>query len=140
VQLTRHRFLLFFGVVYLSLPVDFLLMSCEVPPNVSAIKSNTMRISLKRSGGFTGIPLSITVDTTTLSPEETIQFQQMVEAADFFHLPATIPAAPQPDRFQYQVTVEEQDRTHRVSVGESAVPPTLKPLLNRLMDAARQNY
>jgi hypothetical protein len=139
VQLTRHRFLLFSWAVFLSLPIDVLLMSCEIPSDISAIKSNTMRISLKRSGGFTGIPLTVTVDTATLSSEEAIQLQHMVEAADFFHLPATIPAAPQPDRFQYQVTVEQQDRTHRVSVGESAIPPTLKPLLNRLMDAARRN-
>lgn len=97
-----------------------------------------MRITFERSGGFTGIPMTATVDTQTLAAAQVTEFQSLVEAADFFRLPATIPAAAQPDRFQYQITVEDGNRHHTVSVGESAVPGTLRPLIERMMQAARQ--
>jgi hypothetical protein len=97
-----------------------------------------MHISLERSGGFAGIPLSVTVDTDTLTPEDAVQLQQLVEAAHFFELPKVFPATPQPDRFQYQISVEESGRSRSVSVGETAVPPSLRPLINWLMEAARR--
>jgi hypothetical protein len=97
-----------------------------------------MHISFERSGGFTGIPITVTVDSSTLSPNEAAQLHQLVDMANFFQLPETIPAPDQPDRFQYSITVEEGDRRHIVTVGEAAVPNTLRPLLNWLMEAARR--
>ncbi|MGA7932970.1 MAG: protealysin inhibitor emfourin [Kovacikia sp.] len=97
-----------------------------------------MRISFERSGGFAGISLTTTVDTATLTPAEGSQLRQVVEVADFFLLPAEIPSPAQPDRFQYRLTVEEGNRHHTVTMGESAVPGTLRPLLDWLLNAARQ--
>ncbi|MGB8702966.1 MAG: protealysin inhibitor emfourin [Thermosynechococcaceae cyanobacterium] len=142
-QLTRQQFLQKVGSVLLSLPLSIWLMACTIPSNVHqptspAMQGNPMHISLKRTGGFTGVPLTVSVDTATLSPAESAQLQQMVETADFFQLPSTFSATPQPDRFQYQITIEEPGHRHSVTVGETAVPPNLKPLINWLMDAARQ--
>lgn len=98
-----------------------------------------MRISFERTGGFAGISRTTTVDTATLPPEEANQLRQLVEAADFFHLPATItPPTPQPDRFQYQLTVEENGQQHTVRVSEQAAPDALRRLLEWLMDAGRR--
>lgn len=97
-----------------------------------------MRITFERSGGFTGIPMTTTVDTQTLAAAQATEFRNLVEAADFFRLPATIPAAAQPDRFQYQITIEDGDRHHTVSMGESVVPGTLRPLIERMMQVVRQ--
>ncbi|WP_416666370.1 protealysin inhibitor emfourin [Egbenema bharatensis] len=97
-----------------------------------------MQVSFERRGGFTGIPIEVTVNTAALSPEETAQLHRLVEAARFFDLPAQMNDLPQPDRFYYKVTVWQGDRQHTVRVGESAVPPPLYPLLDWLMEAARR--
>lgn len=97
-----------------------------------------MHISFERRGGFTGIPVTIDVNTDTLSPDEASQLHHLVEAAGFFQLPSTLPAPAQPDRFQYTVTVQEKDHSHTITVGESAVPATLQSLLDALMDVARR--
>ncbi|MBW4578713.1 MAG: hypothetical protein KME42_03955 [Tildeniella nuda ZEHNDER 1965/U140] len=98
-----------------------------------------MQISLERSGGFTGMPLTITVDTATLNPDRATQLRQLLEAADFFRLPSTPSAPAQPDRFEYAVTVREGDRSHTVTVSEAAIPAPLKPLLDWLMATARSH-
>lgn len=95
-----------------------------------------MQISLQRSGGFTGIPLTITVDTATLSPAQATQVRHWVEAADFFCLSSSSMPA-QPDRFEYEVTVREGDRAHTITVGDAAIPEPLRPLLSWLLEAAR---
>ena len=92
-----------------------------------------MQVTVERTGGFTGIPLTKTVDSATLSHQEAVRLHQMMDAADFFELPSTIPSTPQPDRFQYRITVEQEGKQHSVTVGEAAVPVNLKPLLNWLM-------
>ncbi|MFZ2169118.1 MAG: protealysin inhibitor emfourin [Methylococcaceae bacterium] len=97
-----------------------------------------MQITVERTGGFTGIPLTKTVDSATLSQQEAIHLHQMMAAADFFKLPSTIPSIPQPDRFQYQITVEQEGKLHSVTVGEAAVPANLKTILKWLMEQSTQ--
>lgn len=82
--------------------------------------------------------MNVSIDTTKLPPTEASQVKSLVEAADFFHLPEAITAPAQPDRFQYHLTVAEPKRKHSVTVGESSVPGTLRPLVEWLMEAARR--
>lgn len=98
-----------------------------------------MRISFERSGGFAGMMMTVSIDTSKLPPNEATQVKSLVDAADFFQLPPAIAAANQPDRFQYHVTVAEPKRQHSVIVGESCMPGTLRPLVEWLMDAARRS-
>jgi hypothetical protein len=97
-----------------------------------------MRILFERTGGFAGLIMTTTIDTNTLSPTEANQVRQMVEAADFFNLPATIASTSQPDRFHYQMTVEESDRHHTVQIDESVMPDRLSPLVEWMTEAARR--
>ncbi|NJN87064.1 MAG: hypothetical protein HC881_13190 [Leptolyngbyaceae cyanobacterium SL_7_1] len=97
-----------------------------------------MQISVERSGGLMGALLTTTLDTSTLAATDAAQLRQLVEAADFFHLPATIPTAAQPDRFRYTITVRQGDRHHTVTVGESTLPSTLRPLLDWLSEMGRK--
>lgn len=99
-----------------------------------------MLITFERSGGFAGLITTTTVDTTTLPAAEANQIRNLVKAANFFQLPATIASDNQPDRFQYQLTVQEGTQQHSVTVGESTMPSTLRPLIDCLMAAARQNH
>ena len=98
-----------------------------------------MRISFERSGGFAGISMKTAVDEKDLALDEAQKLRQLVEEADFFNLPGKIVSrSPQPDRFQYELKLEEKGRQHTVTVSEEAVPPKLKPLVKWLTEAARQ--
>ncbi len=106
-------------------------------PQAGAIENNVMHILFERSGGFAGMTVTLTVDTATLSTDAAAQLRNWVAAADFFRLPA-LPTSTQADRFQYRVTIEEDNQKHTVTVGEAGVPDTLRPLLEWLMEATRR--
>ena len=93
-----------------------------------------MRIFLERSGGFIGIPMTMTIDTDRLPMVEVIQLRKWVDAAQIDCLPACI-ASPnnQPDRFQYELVIEDKGRRHVVSFGETAMPSSLRPLIDWMM-------
>lgn len=96
-----------------------------------------MRINFERTGGFAGMQITKLVDTANLTGDEANQLRLLVDTANFFSLPATINSNTQADRFQYQITVEDNGQKHTVVVSEQAAPGTLKPLLEWLMAAAR---
>ncbi|MGJ0486416.1 MAG: protealysin inhibitor emfourin [Methylomicrobium sp.] len=89
-----------------------------------------MHVTLQRTGGFAGIPVTQSIDAASLSAAETNHLEQMIESAHFFELPALIPSKPQPDRFEYQITVERNGKKHSVTVAEHALPAELKPLVD----------
>ena len=98
-----------------------------------------MRITFTRSGGFAGVRLRATVNEEELPAEAAAQFRQLVDGADCFRLPGKIAADnKQPDRFQYELLIEDGDRQHSVLVDEEVAPPALLPLLEWLTDAARR--
>ena len=98
-----------------------------------------MRISFERSGGFAGLTLTAELDTASLPADDADQVQKMVEAAGFFQLPASIPAAARgADAFQYVVTVEDQGRRHTVRTTDLAAPDALRSLLQHLTKVARE--
>jgi hypothetical protein len=98
-----------------------------------------MRMTFERTGGFAGITMTKVFDTADLPENEANQLCQLIDAADFFRLPKTIAStSKQPDRFQYQLKVEDNGKQHTVEVSEQAVPGTLRPLLDWLMAGARR--
>jgi hypothetical protein len=101
-------------------------------------EDKTLRISIERSGGFAGITMKTAVDEKDLAPEEAQKLHELVEETDFFNLPGKIISrSPQPDRFQYELRLEENGQKHKVTVSEEAMPEKLKPLVNWLMEKAR---
>ncbi|RAM48788.1 MAG: hypothetical protein C6Y22_26120 [Hapalosiphonaceae cyanobacterium JJU2] len=89
-----------------------------------------MRILLQRTGGFAGISKKAIVDTANLSSEENQQLSHLLEAANFFNLPTIINApSNQADRFQYILTVEENNQQHTVKVSEASLTRDLKSLI-----------
>jgi hypothetical protein len=102
-------------------------------------EEKTLRISIVRSGGFAGITMRGTVDEKDLSADEAQKLRQLVEESDFFNLPRKIVSrVPQPDRFQYELRIEENGQHHTVTVSDEAMPAKLKPLIKWLMGKARK--
>ena len=102
-------------------------------------EEKSLRISFERSGGFAGITMKTAVDEEDLAPGEAQKLREMIEKADFFNSPGNITSrSPQPDRFQYELKLEGDDRQHTVTVSEEAMPTKLKPLVNWLLEKSRQ--
>jgi hypothetical protein len=98
-----------------------------------------MRVTLERTGGFAGVRMTTTADTDKLPSDDADQLRQLVAGARFFELPETIaPQKSQPDRFQYRVTIEDNSRVHTVTVSETALPPSLRPLTDFLARQTRK--
>ncbi|QLE57264.1 protealysin inhibitor emfourin [Nostoc sp. TCL26-01] len=94
-----------------------------------------MRVLLERTGGFAGISKKISVDTNTLPLAEAEELRQLVATADLFSLPEQIiSSSSQSDRFQYQLTVEDNSQQHTIIVSEAALPTSLKPLIAWLLN------
>ncbi len=98
-----------------------------------------MRISFERSGGFAGITTKTTVDEKDLTADEAQKLRQLVEQADVFNLSKKVmPRSPRPDRFQYELSLEESGRKHTVTMSEEVLPAKLKPLIEWLVEKSRQ--
>jgi len=99
-----------------------------------------MKIEFERTGGFTGIPLAVELNTGKLPKEEARELEALIQGIEFFSLPKSLVSPmPEADQFLYRVTVQKGLRKHTIEVSESAAPETLQPLLQRLMEAARAN-
>jgi hypothetical protein len=98
-----------------------------------------MRVRFVRTGGLAAaMRREYTADSATMSPEDAKELSRLIEAADFFQLPATGPT-PQGlrDAFQYKLTVEMDGREHTIEMGQSAVPEKARDLLEWLENRAR---
>jgi len=83
--------------------------------------------------------MKTTVDEKDLTPDEAQELRQLIEGADFYNLSKKIePASPRPDRFRYELSLEESGWQHTVTTSEETLPQNLKPLVNWLMEKARQ--
>jgi hypothetical protein len=93
-----------------------------------------MRVHLERTGGFAGIRINRDILSDELSDQDRDRLQSLVNAAGFFELPEVMRAS-QPDRFQYKVTVESDQRKRTVCADEAVVPQSLRPLLDWIVKA-----
>ncbi len=98
-----------------------------------------MKIYYERSGGFTGIPVKVTLDTNSLPPDIARELSQALDAAKFFELPEKLSSpVGGADQFNHRLVIEDEGRRHAVEMADSAVPETLQPVLRKLISLARQ--
>ncbi|MBA3711810.1 MAG: hypothetical protein H0W76_05075 [Pyrinomonadaceae bacterium] len=95
-----------------------------------------MKITLKRSGGFAGLPSqqqTIVIDAEELSAAEAKELKRLVKDARFFDQPpASTKANRARDAYQYEVTVDDDQHHHTASVSDGAMPDDLEPLIRWL--------
>jgi hypothetical protein len=97
-----------------------------------------VHIWCERSGGFTGIPTQLEVDSRSLSTEEAEKLWQLIEDSGFFEANKndSIPEG-LPDQFQYKITIEHEGNKHAVRLQDTTVPDCLRPFINYLIQKAR---
>ena len=89
-----------------------------------------MKVSVVRGGGLAGLVQTTTADSETLAPDDADRLRRTVDEAGFFALPGDAPRSPgAADRFDYAVTVEDDDRSHTVRRTEADLPDGLGALI-----------
>jgi hypothetical protein len=99
-----------------------------------------MRIMFERTGGFMGRSVSLTIELDDLSPDQAGTLRKLVDEAHFFTLKENPPARPNPDGFQYTITVETDKARHTIHTSDTNAPEELRPLLQELSQRARSQH
>lgn len=90
-----------------------------------------MRVSLVRSGGFSGIRRSATLDTNDLDPRRAERLRRLADNADLGRAAEpTIRVAA--DRFRFTLTIEDGERSETVTYPEDRIPENVRPLIDLL--------
>ncbi len=98
-----------------------------------------MRVSLIRSGGFSGIRRSATLDTEDLDPKRAQRLRSLAEQADLARTAEpTIRVAA--DRFRFTLTIEEGSRSETVTYPEDRIPDNVRPLVDLLWREAEADF
>jgi len=97
-----------------------------------------MRISIERSGGFTGMRMSFTLSEDMLSQDEMQKIQDIINQANFFEITPKTPAPPgAADYFQYKITVESDEKSHTIETNDISMQESLAPLIEFLEEKKR---
>ncbi len=97
-----------------------------------------MKISIERSGGYSGMKLKGSLDSSTLPLSKARRLEQLIKSSGFFDLPLNQEAGTgQADRYSYKVTVETETLTRTIEAGEEAMPASMRPLLEFLTSSVR---
>lgn len=92
-----------------------------------------MRIVFERTGGVAGRKLEGSLDSSALPGAEVEKLEKLLRESAFFSQPSVIESkAPGADQFRYRITVETTEESHTVEAVETAVPRSMRPLLDFL--------
>jgi hypothetical protein len=87
-----------------------------------------------RHGGLAGVRVSAELDTDTFDDDAAARIEEAIERL-LANGPPPEEAPPHPDAFAYEITLP--DRQQSVSVGESALPSDLRPVVRELTAKGR---
>jgi hypothetical protein len=97
------------------------------------VMTEHIRAELRRTGGFTGRPVHVRVDTATMPPADAARLVQLVASADLSRLDGAKPGLPAgADLMSYDLMVERGGRRWQGTVADPSIPAGLRPLLQFL--------
>jgi hypothetical protein len=98
-----------------------------------------MRVTFQRVGGqFPLATRTASVDTDSLSDEESRQLHELVARAGVSELAGRRPAeSAARDQYAYLLTVEHSGQSHRIEVTDSDMPASVRPLVDYMRSRAR---
>jgi len=90
-----------------------------------------VRVSVVRGGGFGGLIRTTTADSERLSPEDRQTLAVLVRQAGLFDTAkAPKPEEPEPDRFTFMVTVEDEGERRKIGFSERSLPGSVRSLIS----------
>jgi emfourin len=97
--------------------------------------SQPVHVRFRRSGGLAGITIGVDTDTDTneLSPAHTETIRALLSGPD--SPPASAPGAP--DRFSYELQIDDGRCRRVLRWQESEIPDLIRPLIAELSSRSR---
>ncbi|MFI6512016.1 protealysin inhibitor emfourin [Streptosporangium sp. NPDC050855] len=90
-----------------------------------------MKVSIVRGGGIAGLVTVVTADSASLSRPEAAELRARVERAGLTgEPPSPPPVTARPDRFDYELTVEDESGVHTVRASEGTLSAPLRSLIS----------
>jgi Emfourin len=89
-----------------------------------------MEITVRRTGGFAGVPRTARVQTHALDRSDADELHALVREADLPKVAGKKP--PGADRFQYEIHVDDGDSKQHAVVHEGAMPEPVRKLVDRV--------
>jgi hypothetical protein len=99
-------------------------------------ESEPFRIELERSGGFAGISMHSSVDSTQLEPAQAAELEQLLAVVESAAVPEQPPSGP--DRFQYDLKVTRCDRETALTFRDGSMTDDQRKLVELLTELARR--
>ncbi|HYE73281.1 MAG TPA: protealysin inhibitor emfourin [Blastocatellia bacterium] len=96
-----------------------------------------MKIVCERTGGFAGLTLRAEVDSAELSASELRKMEKLIKEAKLFDQPAKTEGS-MPDQYQYDLTIEDEGRTHSIQTNDTAVSEETLELIDWVIKKARE--
>jgi hypothetical protein len=92
-----------------------------------------VRVRFRRSGGLAGITIAVDTDSDELSPAHGETIRTLLAVPD--SPPASAPEAP--DRFTYELQIDDGRHRRVLRWPETAVPDSVRPLIADLTKRSR---
>ena len=96
-----------------------------------------MRIIFDRSGGLMGLKSNLTLNLDDLPLDQAETLRRLLDEAHFFTLTEKPSTRPNPDGFQYTITVKTDTTSHTIHTSDTSAPEELRPLLQELSQMTR---
>lgn len=96
-----------------------------------------MKISIVRGGGLAGMVTQTSLDADDLTGPDAATLRAKVNQAAVLgpNRPGTPSGPPQPDRFSYELTVEDDDRRQTLRLRDQDLSPELRNLITWVYNA-----
>jgi hypothetical protein len=94
-------------------------------------------INFKRTGGAGGKEISMDVDLGSFPGSAAQRLQGLLTESNFFEIPLVNELIAGPDEHEYTITVVAGNSLHTVHVTDTAMPESLRPLVEELTELAR---
>jgi len=78
------------------------------------------------------------IDLNQMPNEEAQELQNLLLESNFFTIPQNLIEPSKHDEYEYTVTVDAGNSQHTVHTSDSSAPESLRPLLEKLSNLAKQ--
>jgi hypothetical protein len=95
-------------------------------------------INFKRTGGIMGNDLTMDFDLNNMPASEAQRLHNMLNESRFFEVPVVNDLRASPDEYEYVITVVAGNSIHTVHVSDTAMPESLRPLVEDLTEIAKE--
>src|SRR5512135_204022 len=94
-------------------------------------------INFMRTGGAMGREIRLNTDLESLPGPAAQRLNGLLTESNFFEIPTAENLLARSDEYEYAITVTAGNSMHTVRVTDTAMPESLRPLIDELTELAR---